>query len=1079
MRNNKVNLFLSIYILIGLLNLYAQTDLPKIIPLSPNASSIAKYGEIPVSNFTGIPNIEIPLYTINSGELNLPISLSYHAGGNKVESISSWVGLGWSLSSIPSISRSVRGIPDEDGGGYFYKYSGKTIQDIAELDPNNNLWNTFRYDLYNGLADSEPDIFYYNLPNESGKFFFDQESTIFNTYPKSNIKILKVGENFRITTKDGLEYILDKIETTQANNDLPIKSTWYASKMISPTKMDTVHFNYREESHTTKTRNVVTKYHYLSGVNAGLPNNNNSILTINVTKAKVLESIIFKNGQIVFNKQNQEREDLQGGYNLDNISIYNNAGLIRKFDFVTRYITGNGGAGSGTPCYNADSYSKKWMFLDRIRQVAPNTNEVLEHQFAYNEVYSPPCRFSAAQDYWGFYNGKNSNESLTPTYYLPNTSPPVRIQAADRGIDPTKSKFGILKTITYPTKGYSEFDFENNSAYTDEIQVQYDTNQKILSGEEFIEFGQSIPESNSFEVTFTINNPPDLFLNNNNSEGGSNTRFIIEFPGCNISQNASNCARFTVKGITNSIPTTDIYDSNYDPPYDRSLFLPNGTYQMKASFNQSPPNYQDFIFIAEWDIIKNTQAENKYVGGLRINEIRNYPNSSALPMVKKYKYTTDYTSTRSSGDIFSVPNFSHSDGIIYYSGQSNGGETATYLLRVRSTSNIQQVTHSGSSVGYKKVFEETTDANQTGYIEYSFSHSRDISAGGFPYPPEKSREVYRGLPIEKKLYKKSGNVFNMVQKNSWEYSDVPFVFSGKSKYSLGMKWGNDILFNNQSGANAQAQVVDFYTVDVGWNDLVREINTTYHGNDSIQKVTNYYYNNADHLLKSRMDVSDSRGKLLITDYKYPQDIPNPSVAISGLITQNRIAEVIETKSYYDNNNNGVLDLNELLSNQQNDFKVWDSNLISIESLKTSKGNSPLEPRIVYHAYDERGNPLEVSKAEGPSTCYIWGYNKQYPVAKIENARYTQIEALPGFGQNFSLGTGTLNSTQLQTLRSHSSMLGSMVTTYTYNPGVGITSITDTKGLKVTYEYDDFNRLKAVKDANGNLLSENQYKYKNQ
>jgi YD repeat-containing protein len=53
----------------------------------------------------------------------------------------------------------------------------------------------------------------------------------------------------------------------------------------------------------------------------------------------------------------------------------------------------------------------------------------------------------------------------------------------------------------------------------------------------------------------------------------------------------------------------------------------------------------------------------------------------------------------------------------------------------------------------------------------------------------------------------------------------------------------------------------------------------------------------------------------------------------------------------------------------------------------------------------------------------------------------------------------------------------MVTTYTYDPLIGVTSITDPKDYTVYYEYDDFNRLKQVKDADGKILSENEYNYK--
>src|SRR5437588_10987505 len=65
------------------------------IPVSADAASLGKYGSIPVGEYTGVPNVSIPLYTIKSGDLTLPVSLSYHSGGFKVEEMASSVGLGW------------------------------------------------------------------------------------------------------------------------------------------------------------------------------------------------------------------------------------------------------------------------------------------------------------------------------------------------------------------------------------------------------------------------------------------------------------------------------------------------------------------------------------------------------------------------------------------------------------------------------------------------------------------------------------------------------------------------------------------------------------------------------------------------------------------------------------------------------------------------------------------------------------------------------------------------------------------------------------------------------------------------
>ncbi|MEO1519025.1 MAG: hypothetical protein AAFV95_28690, partial [Bacteroidota bacterium] len=66
---------------------------------APNAASLGKYGDVPVSYYTGVPNIGVPIHTLQEGPLSLPISLNYHAGGVKVAEMASWVGLGWSLSA--------------------------------------------------------------------------------------------------------------------------------------------------------------------------------------------------------------------------------------------------------------------------------------------------------------------------------------------------------------------------------------------------------------------------------------------------------------------------------------------------------------------------------------------------------------------------------------------------------------------------------------------------------------------------------------------------------------------------------------------------------------------------------------------------------------------------------------------------------------------------------------------------------------------------------------------------------------------------------------------------------------------
>lgn len=80
------------------------------IPPSPEVASLMKYIDIPVSHFTGLPQINIPLYTITEGSLKIPISLSYRGGGIKQDEQPGIISKGWSLNAGATISRTVYGL---------------------------------------------------------------------------------------------------------------------------------------------------------------------------------------------------------------------------------------------------------------------------------------------------------------------------------------------------------------------------------------------------------------------------------------------------------------------------------------------------------------------------------------------------------------------------------------------------------------------------------------------------------------------------------------------------------------------------------------------------------------------------------------------------------------------------------------------------------------------------------------------------------------------------------------------------------------------------------------------------------
>ena len=89
-----------------------------ILPQSPEAATLGKFFNFPTVNASGLPDITIPIYNFKYKDFELPISLSYHASGIKVNDISTAVGLNWNLNAESSIFRTVNGRPDESEAGW-------------------------------------------------------------------------------------------------------------------------------------------------------------------------------------------------------------------------------------------------------------------------------------------------------------------------------------------------------------------------------------------------------------------------------------------------------------------------------------------------------------------------------------------------------------------------------------------------------------------------------------------------------------------------------------------------------------------------------------------------------------------------------------------------------------------------------------------------------------------------------------------------------------------------------------------------------------------------------------------------
>jgi len=1095
-----------------------QPELQKIIPLTPNAASIEKYTETPISYFTGTANVSIPIYNISSRSISLPLSLSYHSGGNKVEDLASWVGLGWSLVGVPSISRRINGLADDSPFGFFTRYHGRTAKKMYDsvIIGGQGSWDYIK-DIHAGVTDTEADIFSFSLLGKSGKFFWDQETSRFYTTPHSNIKVEFIGGDFKITDDDGTVYFFGTKETSTIGGAPQGNiTTWLVDKIRDGNATDSLIFSYSYDIQVVKTLNTKSKLLWGSDCSQ-----TQSIMTTNNTGAYSVSTITFANGYVQFIKESSVRQDLNGGYALKNIKVLNNEDyLVKDVEFSYHY------RGSGT------APEDKRLMLDYIVE-KNGTNEDKKHLFSYESTIESPSRLSFAQDYWGYYNGAIANTELIPTANVVSPAGPIQVPGANRDVNPGYTQFAILKRIQYPTGGYSEIEYENNQIYSTDVPRKYIQVGSSLTADE------QTPPSSFYSTTFQVNNPPDIFLNNN--LGGANVSIQIGGMNC------IGCSSLTLQGLDagNSHINTTI-------SYNLSYYLPNGNYRMTANFGTQPPeDFENFYYIISWFAVDPVAPPlNSYVGGLRIKKISSYDGLGGR-VIKRFRYTTSPVSDTSSGDAFGKAYFLAFENYTCIKYLPVGGYTNQSSYRMVAGGGYSQVSHSGSFSGYKTVYEFVDSLGSLGANEYKFTYVKDVVANLSPFPPPASMEIVRGQLKEQNTYRNNNGILVPLRTTRYEYRDE--FFDNNAAFSFRTKLTREPVYAN--GDMVEIPQYDHlgYENIAAWSQPARKTEITYDQNDPnklLSSVTDYEYNDS-HYYRNKMHTKGSDSKIKSVISYYPSDLSLSSSAETArlqLITQNRLSEVLKEEVVKEGNQ-----IKELKTN----YKQF-GNIVMPEEVFQKIGNGPSESMIRFLNYDSYGNLSSQQKTHNIIFTYLWDYNSTLPIAEVQNANtndvaYTSFEAdgagnwtdivpvnvdattstvsgsksynltptgLKRNGLNTStsyvvtywskngaysiVGTsGSVKQGKTVTLNGHSWTFyehlvsgqstitisgtgkidelrlypkGALMTTYTYRPLIGITSVCDANDIFSYYEYDGLNRLQLIRDFEGNVLKTFEYKY---
>lgn len=1075
-----------------------------VIPPAPNATAFNKFIDVPVSHYTGVPNISVPIYTLQLPQLSLPIRLNYHAGGLKVGEHSSWVGAGWSLSAGGAINRTVRGLPDEMiastvAGFMQYGYHrlstqffdannyGIDLNAIAECiyafpiePPEGGIGN--QHDrLAQGLWDTEPDLYHFSFPGGSGKFVFNRDRQIvkfvsddnqFITTPldglpdNQNDPWVLSDKRFQIKDASGVLYTFEATETTYTNSSCGTIANPYAETNLfnvsswQLTRMERsgnwIEFVFVDETLTYDMKYNESRSFTLTGQASAV---SQYCISNTVVDGKRLSQINTSNGYVVdflSSAGNRLDQGLTGSKSLQSIKVSKDNVQILKYDLDQSYYGLN-----------------DKLRLDEVYQVsndAASTERLPGYQFTYKDdggIF--PKIDSYQQDYWGFFNGAADNDSyqsMVPHWKDENNHVNYN-SPVSREPNLNYAWIGNIERVTYPTGGYAEFDFELNSSYEPAYDRTYEvelTSPGTAPATNHVNFSVAQATTVTRIKTGGIDDPDESF-------GGLDTDVKIQ--------------RCTGPNFT--------FCSNVDltQTLGNRFHLPAGDYRLLGETLTGA----DLNFPVNLKLIyEQTEEINELpVGGLRVKRTKLYDPETTQTIQKVYEY---YDGIQSSGVLFTpawigASTSTYTPGVLIGFPSPTACSPEVHLqttkVVISASPSIPVGTYQGSHIGYGKVQEIrydspfptvparlSTDQKNLGVMEYEFINDQPSVILGEPYIPVEDLTHRNGKPLKQTVYKydDTGGVGSLfpLQETDYQYSSVTTPEAVAAE-GMQFKRSKD-SFCYECDENLSTHHIWLrYDLRPKWHYLIRQTTKQFdeNGQNPVTTFQEYGYDtpNPTHYFYTDITMDDSEGNL-ITSY-YDRHLGNPAL-ITGRETFRDNAKIAgERVSYL-----GGLPLS---------YSTWNRDLTGSPGVPFSTYET-----VKAYAYDNKSLLLESenrpNNASDINTAYLWSYDTAFVVAQISNISQSELNAkLNSIGWSRDQILGLKSTTvlrQLLTVDLNNELTepDQFLTVYLYEDRYGLSEIHDPNGRVSYYDYDEFGRMIQVKDHDLNVLQENEYHYSN-
>jgi len=913
----------------------------------------------PVALYSGIPDINIPLFTIQTANSNFSLDLklenSLYAGTNKYFSTRG-IGDAWSLNILGSITLK----PAES-------WTNAPINTYDETHYSNLLLDN---------EDKEGHTTYtYSVLGLTGKFVIEKNGTVFKTriieqndYAEVTVDYTTTNNFFRLISftirdKNGMQYIFqhsDKKGTRESGAGVSTiyfgeSRTFYLSSIID--KFD----------------NDLLVFHY-SGNTPSVP------VQVKAYNCELTSFDIVGQGTITLSGLNAHKRTL----------TYRNLSseLIEKIEFIFF---------PGFPPFNK-------LLVTDVRTYSKDENTYK----SYNIAYKRHMDVDSTKVVFGF--------------------PHVICAEMDYTEDYLRFDHGAVEKIITPEGGVVFYEYETNTTgYIEHKLLNNLTPGTPTYNSSLHPFQNNIRDNYTFEPVTLIYNSVD---------GGYHVDLADYVP------------------FLPDLPQTLYVEYKTDkveilPP---SPIIPGGKYYiptLKVATYTNPNVILPYI-----DVEQNTCFPGKPI--LKTGENVNFFLEIEPQYHSYYQYVRAYY--KKSKDNSDLVYFSYS--------------VAPRIKRIKSFSQDVSSINATDYVVSEQLFKYSLfdqPKTSSGYTKY-------FGAGSNPHPFYEAdvkdfahiMSVYKNVTVEI-----PGN-----GKINYEYDDA---LDGGTFYITSLS-NKTKMINKIEKYNAQNQLLE--SIDLERNFL--EPSTELGSEIKTQSIVTY-----EKATTESFENGASSGLRAITESTFDtltRHLTHRKITDSGTgdtfeeaYTYQKLGNAFYQTGVEKTKNNQALNRSVYAYQQYENTQVY-----NLKAVSTAKENRPLQVEREITRHDTYGNITGYKTKDGMLVSQIWGYNNSMLVAELKNVDpavlYTSAHAtvrnnIANYSNQSGAGYSEADlTTALNSLRN--TFPDAYITTYTYKPLVGITSVTDANGRKETYQYDSFNRLWRVLNHEGLIVKEYEYNIKN-